>query len=246
MTYIVTSSTASAPPYFEIYHDRTNTDHDTGGIPLNNTSYNTAGFAGGLTENPTFSAHPLNSVAGDSVIVNNTIDSSRLAKSTTGFSGVTIDSYHPDDQWWIAPSSSHKYYLECEILVILPSTSDKIEWAGIGVCRSNNDSFSSMGFNDGKVMLDQTKITTAVSINNPTWPAGNYQLIKYRCPISAHSSYAVTPSIDWLSATDHGSMSDYMVLDGCGLWNLHAASHPSYAARRLKVIRRWAKLTQLA
>lgn len=245
MTYIVTSSTASAPPYFEIYHDRADTDDGTSGIPLNDTSYNTAGLADALVASPTFSAHPLNSVAGDSIIVNNTIDSSRLAKKSTGLSGVTMNAWHPDDSWWIAPSSSHKYFFECEILVMLPSTSDKIEFAGVGGGRSDVAGFGGYLY-AGKIILDQTETTTSTALSNPTWSAGNYQLIKFKMNIPANSSYATSPHISYLSATDFSNANDYMHLDGNSYWNHHTASHSTYVGRRLKVIRRWAKLTQLA
>lgn len=247
MTYIVTSSTSSAPPYFEIYHDRASTSDSTNdGIPLNDITYNTAGLADALVASPTFSAHPLNTVAGDSIIVNNTIDSSRLAKKSTGLSGVTMNAYHPDDSWWIAPSSSHKYFFETRMLIGLPSTSDKIEVAEIGGARSDVGTYANY-INKGRIFISDGSPVTMSSISNPSWPAGAYQEIYASCNFPAHSSYAISPHIDWFSASDGtSSLANYLFPDGCQFWNHHVASHSSYLGGRLKVFKRWAKLTQLA
>ena len=247
MTYIVTSSTSSAPPYFEIYHDRAKPDDSTNvGIPLNDITYNTAGLADALVASPTFSACPLNTVAGDSIIVNNTIDSSRLAKKSTGLSGVTMNAYHPDDGWWIAPSSSHKYFFETRMLLGLPSTSDSIEVAEVGGCRSDVAGYANY-VNKGRIFVGKGSPVVMTAIDNPVWPAGAYQEIYISFNFPASSSYAITPHISWFSASDEdGSSADYMNLDGSAWWNLHGASWSGYVDNRLKVFKRWAKLTQLA
>ena len=245
MTYIITSSTASAPPYFEIYHDRASTDDGTNdGIPLNDITYNTAGLADALVASPTFSAFPLNTVAGDSIIVNNTIDSSRFAKKSTGLSGVTMNAYHPDDSWWIAPSSSHKYLFETRMLLGLPSTSDKFEAGDVGAGRSDVAGFGSYA-HGGRIIVDASAPVTMSIIENPTWPAGAYQEVHISFNIPAHSTYAISPFLGSFYASSN-SPGMQMHLDGSGYWNHHSASHSGNVSKRLKVFRRWAKLTQLA